>query len=93
MKNKETLLKLFDKFLDEIYEMTEEEEKIAKKMSKIQNKLWKTMNKEQKRFLEKWLYCESDRSYEVSKQSFIYAFSLAMNIFTESLKIDNKKSE
>lgn len=93
MEEKETLLKLFDKFLDEIYEMTEEEEKIAKKMSNIQTKLWKSMRKKQKRLLDEWLNYESDRSYEVSKQSFIYAFSLAMDIFTESLIKDNKKSE
>ena len=93
MEEKEMLLKLFDKFLDEIYEMTEEEEKIAKKMSNIQTKLWKSMRKKQKRLLDEWLNYESDRSYEVSKQSFIYAFSLALDIFTESLIKANKKSE
>lgn len=90
MENKEKILNLYEAFIDEVYEMTKEEKKAAKIMSKIENRLWKTFNKEQKRLFDKWLDYESDRSNEVNKQTFIYAFSLATELFTESLIKDNK---
>lgn len=86
MEDKEKILDLYEAFMDEIYKMTEEEEKAAKEMSKIEHILWKKFSKKQKRLFDKWLYYESDRSEEVNKQTFIYAFSLANRLIIESLK-------
>ena len=93
MEDKEKILDLYEAFMDEIYKMTEEEEKVSKEMSKIEHILWRKFTKKQKRLFDKWLYYESDRANEVNKQTFIYAFSLATQLFTESLDSDNKKSK
>ena len=85
MEDKEKILDLYEAFIDNIYETTEVEERVEKEISKIQNELWKKFSKKQKRLFDKWLYYESDRSEEVNKQTFIYAFSLATQLFTESL--------
>lgn len=86
MRDKETIVNLFEFFVDEIYMMeSDEEKKLKKEFSKLEEKLWKTLNEEQIKLLDNILGNEADRTYELNKRTFVYAFSLAIQIFVESL--------
>lgn len=47
MENKETIMKLYEKYADEIYTMTDEKMEISKKIQKQEEKLYKTLTEEQ----------------------------------------------
>lgn len=86
MKDKKTILKLYEVFMDEIYKVSYEEEQKQKKVEVLEDRLWKTLNKEQKKLYDMIISCESCKAEEINKQTFVYAFSLATQIFVEGLE-------
>lgn len=98
MENKETILQLYENFIDEIYTMTHSNLEVTKKIDEQETLLRETLTEEQKEIIETLNNYEDERNEIVNKNTFIYAFSLATKLFVEGkemaeyLKIDTKKS-
>ena len=88
----ETILKLYDIFMDDIYTMTPENYRISTEISKLEEKLNKTLSDKQLELLEKIQNKESERTEEVYKTVFVYAYKLATKLLVEGLS-DNKKKD
>lgn len=96
MKDDKTILKLYDTYINDIYDMTPENLEISKKVVEFENLLLPTLTKEQKELLNKISDLENDRTDLITKETFKFAYSLATNLIVESLKnfndLPNKKN-
>lgn len=88
----ETILKLYDMFMDDIYTMTTSNYEKTSEINKLEDELNKTLNDEQKELLELINDKESERVEEVFKSVFVYSYKLATKLLIEGLS-DNKKVE
>ena len=88
MENKETIKKLFKEMNTVIYEYanTDEVKRLAKKEISIQEKLYKTLTKEQIQQIEAYNAVEGERAYETNMNVFTYGFSLATQLYAEGLQ-------
>lgn len=91
MEDKKTILDLYYKMSEEVYEVTPEIKKILKETIEITDKLRSTLTEEQKRLLDKVIEKESERGEVVGKQIFVKAFSFATKLFEEGLKEEKSK--
>lgn len=95
MKDDETILKLYDKYTNDIYDMTKDNIEISKKIVELENVLLPTLTKEQKELLNQISNLENDRTDILTKNTFKFAYSLATNLIVESInnfnQISNKK--
>lgn len=95
MKDDKTILKLYDKYIDDIYSMTKDNIEISKKVVELENVLLPTLTKEQKELLNQISNLENDRTDILTKNTFKFAYSLATNLIVESInnfnQISNKK--
>ena len=85
MKDKETILKLYDNFMDEIYTMTPENHIFLSEIATLEDKLNKTLTDQQKKILNKINELESQRVENVYKEVFVFAYSLATKLIVEGL--------
>ena len=96
MKDDKTILKLYDKYIDDIYSITKDNIEISKKVVELENILLPTLTKEQKDLLNQISNLENDRTDVLTKETFKFAYSLATNLIVESLKnfndLPNKKN-
>lgn len=92
MENKETILQLYDNYIDEIYTANSEKLEVSKEISDLENEFDKTLSEEQKKLLDKIRSKESEKNELIYKQVFIFAYSLANRLMIESLT-DNKTKE
>lgn len=90
MKDDKTILKLYDKYIDDIYSMTKDNIEISKKVVELENVLLPTLTKEQKELLNQISNLENDRTDILTKNTFKFAYSLATNLIVESLKNHNE---
>ena len=90
MKDDKTILKLYDKYIDDIYSMTKDNIEISKKVVELENVLLPTLTKEQKDLLNQISNLENDRTDILTKNTFKFAYSLATNLIVESLKNHNE---
>lgn len=91
MKDDKTILKLYEKYIDDIYSsITYENLEISKKVLEFENILLSTLNQEQKELLNKISNLENDRTDLITKETFKFAYSLATNLIVESLKNHNE---
>ena len=90
MKDDKTILKLYDKYIDDIYSITKDNIKISKKVVELENILLPTLTKEQKDLLNQISNLENDRTDILTKNTFKFAYSLATNLIVESLKNHNE---
>lgn len=88
--NDENILKLYDAFIDQIYTMTPKNYEISSQISKLEDELNKTLNKQQKELLDKIQEKESQRGEEVYKHVFVYAYKLATGLLIEGLGKDKE---
>ena len=95
MKDDGTILKLYDKYTNDIYDMTKDNIEISKKVVELENVLLPTLTKEQKELLNQISNLENDRTDILTKNTFKFAYSLATNLIVESInnfnQISNKK--
>lgn len=95
MKDDKTILKLYDKYIDDIYSMTKDNIEISKKVVELENVLLPTLTKEQKELLNQINNYKNDRTDLLTKETFKFAYSLATNLIVESInnfnQISNKK--
>ena len=90
MKDDGTILKLYDKYTNDIYDMTKDNIEISKKIVELENVLLPTLTKEQKELLNQISNLENDRTDILTKNTFKFAYSLATNLIVESLKNHNE---
>lgn len=86
MKNNEAILKLYDKYTEDIYSMTQDNLEISKKIIELENLLLPTLTKEQKELLKKINTYKSNKTDLLTKETFKFAYSLATNLIIESIK-------
>lgn len=86
MKEKKEIENLYLKYSNEILKDDEETSSISKRLALKQDELLKTLNKEQLDLFNEVLELEAERGERVSKNNFIFSFSLATKLFTEGLK-------
>lgn len=85
MQDKETILKLYDNFMDDIYTMTPENKELSLLKVDLENKLNNSLTEEQKNLLNKIDELETKRVENVYKQVFVFAYSLATKLLVEGL--------
>lgn len=86
MKDKQTILQLYDVFMDKIYgEVAQTKEEISHYIE-LEDKLQDSLNDEQKQILEEIRELDNKKQEKVNKHTFISAFSLATRLFAEGLK-------
>ena len=73
MENDETILKLYENFADEIYEMTVKKLDISKEISEQEDLIIPTLSDEQKEIFNKLNQLESEKNELVNKNTFVYA--------------------
>lgn len=86
------ILNLYNKYIDDIYNMSKENLEISKKVVELENNLLPTLSKAQKELLDKINNLENDRTDLLTKETFKFAYSLATNLIVESLKNPNEKN-
>ena len=86
------ILNLYNKYIDDIYNMSKENLEISKKVVELENNLLPTLSKAQKESLDKINNLENDRTDLLTKETFKFAYSLATNLIVESLKNPNEKN-
>ena len=79
MQDNETILKLYDTYINDIYDMTPENLEISKKVVEFENLLLPTLNQEQKKLLNQISDLENDRTDLLTKETFKFAYSLSTN--------------
>lgn len=82
------LMKLLERFNDEMYIPT----KIYKLMVQVKEKIEEelNLNDEQEKLFEYWTVCEDNILNDIVEQAFIYGYSLAMGLKEESKYILDK---
>ena len=85
MKNKETIYKLFEDNISNIYK-NEENEELTKEIMEYENQLLSGLTKEKKELLNIINKLRGKRRYKLDRKIFTYAFSLANRLMIESLK-------
>lgn len=85
MKNKETIYKLFEDNISNIYK-NEENEELTKEIMEYENQLLSGLTKEQKELLNIINKLRGKRRDKLDRKIFTYAFSLANRLMIESLK-------
>ena len=89
MNDNQTILELYDMFMDQIYTMTPENYKLSIEISELEDELNKTLNDKQKELLEEIQEKESERVEEVFKSVFVYSYKLATKLLVEGLSGNN----
>ena len=93
MNDNQTILELYDMFMDQIYTMTPENYKLSTEISDLEDKLNSTLTKEQQELLESINEKESERVEEVYKNVFVFSYKLATKLLVEGLSLDNTKDK
>lgn len=85
MEDKETILKLYENFINDIYSMTDEKLEINKKISAKQEQLIETLTPEQSKLLDDIKLLENESNELVNRNTFVFAYQLATKLIVESL--------
>ncbi len=87
----EMIFKLYDKFKDEIFEMSEEERKVVKELDIKVNEFIKIFEDNELSMLNDINELVSKKDDIVHRKIFKYAFKLAFQLAVESLNNDKNK--
>ena len=85
MENNETILKLYENFIDDIYYMSSEKSELSTKILEQQDILDETLTEEQKKLLHNIKDLENESNELLNKNTFIFAYKLATKLIIESL--------
>ncbi len=88
---KEKIEELYYLYSNDMYVMNDEIQAKTQEILKLDETLKKSISDEQSVILDKLIEVETERGELVDKNIFVYAFSLATQLFVESLN-DNKKN-
>lgn len=90
MEDKQTILKLYENFINDIYSMSKEKLEINKRISEEQEKLNVTLTDEQKELIDNVKTLENESHELVNRDTFVFAYQLATKLIIESLEGNNK---
>ncbi len=86
IKETPLLLKVFNEFVQEIYQPSKIYKLALKIKNDINEEMRKTFTEEQKQLLEQWQYCEDRILDDMIEQSFIYGFAMSTQLIDEAIK-------
>ena len=86
MEGKETIEEIFEQNMDKIYTDTVEKLEINKEISDLTDELNKTLTDEQKKLLDEINQKEDEKRDITNKNTFVFAYSLAVKSIIQSLK-------
>lgn len=92
MEDKQTILKLYENFINDIYSMSKEKLEINKRISEEQEKLNVTLTDEQKELIDNIKTLENESHELVNRDTFVFAYQLATKLIIESLEGNNKNN-
>jgi len=93
MENNDTILTIYDRFIDEIYRMSDERINYSKQILELETELNKTLTQEQKDIIQKMHDLENKSNECVTKKSFIFAYKMATNLLLEGLDLELNKEK
>lgn len=88
MKNKQTILDLYERYIDDIYKETFKSNQLTNEITALENKLDETLSEEQKLLLTKIRTKEKEQEEKICREVFSRAFSLSTKLFIESIQKD-----
>jgi len=86
LEGKETIEEIFEQNMDKIYTDTVEKLEINKEISDLTDELNKTLTDEQKKLLDEINQKEDEKRDIINKNTFVFAYSLAVKSIIQSLK-------
>lgn len=86
IKNVPMLLEIFDRFAEEIYKPSIDNEKCTKQLIKVDEKLRSTLNSRQIKLLEERDALNIKIQMEENEQAFVYGFAMSSQIKKEILR-------
>lgn len=86
IKNVPMLLEIFDRFAEEIYKPSIDNEKYTKQLIKVDEKLRSTLNSRQIKLLEERDALNIKIQMEENEQAFVYGFAMSSQIKEETLR-------
>lgn len=82
--NKETILELFERYEEDLYQYTDENREYASKITNIETGFYESLTDEQKQQFEELTELKGLNSGVTDRNIFIFAFSLAVRLILES---------
>lgn len=82
--NKKTILEIFEFYEDKVYENTKENLEYINQINPLEKKLYDSLNDNQKLEYEKLMELKELNGGITTKNSFVFAFCLAVKLFLES---------
>ncbi len=86
MEGKEAIEEIFEQNMDKLYTDTDEKLEINKEISDLTDELNKTLTDEQKKLLDEINQKEDEKRDIINKNTFVFAYSLAVKSIIQSLK-------
>lgn len=86
IKETPLLITLFQEFVQEIYQPSSLHQMAQQVKFKISDELDKSLNKEQKKLLEQWKFCEDRILDDMIEQAFVYGYSISSQLREEAIK-------
>jgi hypothetical protein len=86
LEGKEAIEEIFEQNMDKLYTDTDEKLEINKEISDLTDELNKTLTDEQKKLLDEINQKEDEKRDIINKNTFVFAYSLAVKSIIQSLK-------
>lgn len=91
-ENKKAIVDLYETYMDEIYEVTQKEKDLTHKQADLEDELRKSLTSKQSEILEQIDQIETQRTEDLTKHTFVFAYSLANKLLIQSL-LDDKTTK
>lgn len=86
LKDKKTLLELYELYSDDLYEMGNTDKEILTKIVDIEDTLYGQITGEQRKMVENMQELECERAEQVYKNIFVNTFRLATKLLLEAIQ-------
>ena len=87
----EMILKLYDKFKEDLFEMSDEEKEILNRLDIKVNQILSGLDKNKLSLIDDIIILNSNKEDIVIKRTFQLAFKLGLNLAVESMSDDKNK--
>lgn len=86
LRNKETIVELYYKYGEELYERAEADNKFMKEIIKKEEEFFKKLTEEERKAFEEIDELRTQAYSERDKRIFVFAFNLGVRLIMESIK-------
>lgn len=87
----EMILKLYDKFKEDLFEMSDEEKEIVNELDIKVNQILSGLDKNKLSLIDDIIILNSNKEDIIIKRTFQFAFKLGVNLAVESMSDDKNK--